>query len=171
MCINGRVVATRSETIILICRFYVCGVKAFLNPVWILINVVNEHITLDRHIHLLWFNLIALYRGGSRIFKRGGGGTNYRRREFFRGVWGHASPEMFENLEESLKWPFPAFWDTFRTRLILIFASKLRFCKKTQNKTKKKSKKGGQGPQPPPLFGSATALSTCSLYKESTNAI
>ena len=33
--------------------------------------------------------------------QKGGGGTNElerRRREFSRGVWGHAPPEIFENL-------------------------------------------------------------------------
>ena len=66
---------------------------------------------------------------------------------------GHAPPPRKFWKFESLKWPFPAFCYKFRTCLILIFASKLRFCKK------KKFRKGGRGaqPSPPPPFGSATA--------------
>ena len=82
-----------------------------------------------------------------QIFKGGGGGTDERRwRELSRGVWGHA-PHKFLKKFESLKWPLPAFCDNFRTRLILIFASKLRFCKK-------KIQKWGwaQVPLDPPLL-------------------
>ena len=64
------------------------------------------------------------------------------------------SPRKFWKFE-SLKWPFPAFWDKFRTRLILTFASKIRFCKK---KKFKKWGGGGGGHRPPgPPFGSTIA--------------
>ena len=43
----------------------------------------------------------VLHRGGYRTFKGGGGGGvdhECRRRNFSRGVWEHALPEIFENL-------------------------------------------------------------------------
>ena len=41
----------------------------------------------------------GITRGGSRIFKRGGGTNECRRYELSREVWGHAPPpEIFENL-------------------------------------------------------------------------
>ena len=98
-------------------------------------------------------------RSGSRIFKReggGGGGTNERlRRKLSRRVRGHAPLRNFLKFE-SLKWPFPAFRDKFRTRLILIFASKLRFClKKISKRGEGWGGGGGRGP-PGTLLGSAT---------------
>ena len=55
-------------------------------------------------------------------------------------------PQKFFKFE-SLKWPFPAFRDKFRTCLILIFASKLRFCLKKYIKRGR----GAEAPQVPPL--------------------
>ena len=65
-----------------------------------------------------------------------------RRRELYRGVWA-CLPKNFWKFE-SLKWPFPAFWDKFRTRLISV---NFAFVKKKISK--KRGGGGGTGPLPP----------------------
>ena len=41
----------------------------------------------------------VIFLADARLWGRGGGGHNERRRRAFsRGVWGHAPPEIFENL-------------------------------------------------------------------------
>ena len=86
------------------------------------------------------------FRGGPRILKRvGGGAPTSAEGASFLGGSGDMLPRKFLKS-----------WDKFRTRLILIFASKLRFCKK-------KIQRGP--PVPPPPFGFTTGLTSVNLVR------
>ena len=69
----------------------------------------------DNEIYGNFILSVYIFQGWSQDFRRGG-----MMSESFLGDLRACSPRNIRKFE-SLKWPFPAIWDKFRTRLILIF--------------------------------------------------